>query len=153
MMFTLSVGYGQDVNRKVGLGLQASLPSLALSAKFALSESSMIQANMAPFGSGVFSINYYGGRYIYRFPDSNGGTVELDPYVFTGLGALTYKLDLLGDVTRDSFLAYSVGGGAELIVAKKLGISAELSYGRMNVLAGLGVSGIFAGGGFHYYLK
>lgn len=155
MMITFMSVKAQDVKRTLGVGLQASLPSYGLSVKYALNEASVVQATIAPFSSGLYSINFYGARYVHRFPDSDQGKVSLDPYVFAGAGLLNYKTDLsmfgMGK-TSDSFLGYSAGGGVELIVAKKLGISAELGYGKMGVADGIGVSSIFGGGGVHFYI-
>jgi hypothetical protein len=98
-----TVSQSQEVNRTFGVGLQSSFPTYGISAKYAIAEQSVIQGTVAPFGSGLFSVNFY-------------------------------------------------GGGLELIVARKIGISAELGYGKMNVIDGIGVAGILAGGGIHFYI-
>jgi hypothetical protein len=150
-----SIVSAQDVKRTLGVGLQASLPTYGLSVKYGLSNASVIQGTIAPFGAGLFSMNFYGGRYIHRFPDSDQGKVSLDPYVYGGAGIMSFKTDFSSigfGKTTDNFFSYSVGGGLELIVARKLGISAELGYGRMSVIDGFAVSGILGGGGIHFYI-
>lgn len=145
----------QDVKRKLGVGLQASLPTYGISAKYGITDQSVIQGTIAPFSSGLFSVNFYGARYIHRFPDKDQGKVSLDPYIYGGVGLMSFKTNLsdfgMGK-SSESFFSYSVGGGLELIVAKKLGLSAELGYGKMNVVDGISVSGILGGGGLHFYI-
>ena len=145
----------QEVKRTLGVGLQASFPTYGISAKYGITDQSVIQATIAPFSSGLFSVNFYGARYIHRFPDKDQGKVSLDPYIYGGAGLMSFKTDLsdfgMGKST-ESFFSYSVGGGVELIVAKKLGLSAELGYGKMNVVEGVSVSGILGGGGLHFYI-
>jgi hypothetical protein len=150
-----STSNAQDVKRTMGVGLQSSFPTYGISVKYAVADNSVVQATIAPFSAGLFSVNFFGARYIHRFPDADQGKVSLDPYVFGGAGIMTFKTDLSGygmGKTSDSFLSYSVGGGVELILARKLGISAELGYGKMNIVDGLGVSGILGGGGLHFYI-
>lgn len=139
----------QDVNRTFGVGLQSSLPTYGISVKYALTASSVAQATIAPFGSGLYKINFFGGRYIHRFPGNDGSAVSLDPYLYAGAGLITYS-DFIG--SKYNFFSYSVGGGLEVIVAKKLGLSAELGYGKLNVLQGLAAAGITGGGGIHFYI-
>lgn len=154
-ILTLNFTNAQEVNRTFGVGLQASLPSYGISVKYALTDASVLQGTLAPFGSGLFSMNFYGARYIHRFPSSDEGKVSLDPYLYAGAGMISFKSDLSGyglDKTTDNFFSYSVGGGVELIVARKLGISAELGYGKMSIVDGFGVNSILGGGGIHFYI-
>ena len=138
----------QDIKRTFGLGFQSSFPVVGISAKYAITQSSVIQATIAPFSSGDAKINFYGGRYIYRF--INDESNPLNPYVFGGVGLITFSY--LG-TTSSSFFSYSAGGGVEYIVANALGLSADLGYGKLNVTADAGVAGIFFGAGIHYYIK
>jgi opacity protein-like surface antigen len=155
LLFSTYLTHSQDVKRTLGVGLQSSLPTYGLSVKYGITKQSVVQATIAPFGSGIFSTNFYGGRYIHRFTDDDQGKVSLDPYVFAGVGLMTFKTDLSGfglGSSSDSFISYSLGGGVELLVARKLGISAEIGYGKMNIIDGLGVNSILAGGGIHFYI-
>ena len=154
------IANSQDVNRKFGIGLQSSFPVYGISVKYGLNENSVIQATIAPFGvsvdGGSFSMNYYGARYIYRFPGDDGGSVVLDPYLFGGGGMISYTSNMTaygGTKTTDNFFGYSVGGGVELIVARKLGISAELGYGKLSISGGVGVNTMLLGGGLHFYIN
>jgi hypothetical protein len=40
----------QDVKRTFGVGLQSSFPTFGISVKYAVSEKSVVQATLAPFG-------------------------------------------------------------------------------------------------------
>lgn len=144
---SLNLVSGQDTKNTFGIGFQSSLPVYGLSVKYALSEQSVVQATIAPFGSGDFKINFYGGRYIHRFQSEDA----LNPYLFGGLGLITFSG--YGTTSSDNFISYSAGGGLEYIVAGALGLSADLGYGKFGVSNGLGVSGIFLGIGIHYYIK
>jgi hypothetical protein len=141
----------QNKKNTFGIGFQSSLPVFGLSAKYALSKESVVQATIAPFGIGSFGINYFGGRYIYRFESKN----NIDPYVYGALGVVTYSSaisNILGNKTN-SFGSYGVGGGIEYVAAEVLGLSAEIGLGKLSVVDGLGYTGINLGLGIHYYLK
>ncbi len=147
----------QDVKRTFGIGFQSSLPVYGLSVKYALNTNSVVQATIAPFASGDFKLNFYGGRYLYRFISDESN--KLDPYVYGGVGLISYttpSYDMnTGAITNksNSFFSYSAGGGVEYSIAGALGLSLELGYGKLNVTNGDGVSGVFFGGGIHYYIK
>lgn len=151
---------GQDIRRTFAVGLQASFPTYGLSAKYALTEQSVIQATIAPFsassGGASESLNFYGARYIHRFVGDDSKSIILDPYLFAGGGLMTYKTNYTsfgGGTTSDSFFSYSLGGGIEWIIATRFGISAEFGYGKMGVTSGSSVSSLLGGGGFHFYIK
>lgn len=155
----ISSTQAQDIKRKIGVGLQYSLPIFGLSVKYGITESSVLQATIAPFGVGASgdnaSINFYGARYIHRFPGSSRTTTVLDPYLFAGVGLINYKYSssYYGDESSsETIFSYSVGGGLELIVANSLGLSAEIGYGRVS-FTGLAVNTIVIGAGIHYYLR
>ena len=137
----------QDVKHSFGVGFQTSFPIYGISAKYALNEHSVVQATIAPFSGGAAKINFYGGRYIYRFSNENSNNLE--PYVFGGAGLITFSLENSGS----NFFSYSAGGGAEYIVGGALGLSADLGYGKLNVTNDAAVSGIFLGLGLHYYIQ
>ena len=137
----------QSVKNTFGIGFQSSFPIYGLSAKYAISEQSVVQATIAPFGSGDFKLNFYGGRYIHRFKSDEA----LNPYLFAGAGLITFSG--YGATASDNFVSYSAGGGVEYIVAGALGLSADLGYGKFGVSQGEGISGIFLGVGIHYYFK
>jgi len=141
----------QTKRNTFGIGFQSSLPVFGLSAKYALNKTSVVQATIAPFSSGAFGINYFGGRYIYRFESKN----NLDPYVYGAVGLVTYSSVIssaLGSKSN-SFGSFGVGGGVEYIAADVLGLSAEIGLGKMSVVDGVGYTGINMGVGIHYYLK
>lgn len=160
LLFAALAVKAQDVKRTFGIGLQSSFPSFGISAKYAITEQSVVQATIAPFGAsmdgGSVSMNFYGARYIHRFPDSDQRSVSLDPYLFAGGGLLSYKQNFtafgLGTSTENMF-GYSAGAGVELIVAGKFGISLELGYGKMSFSGGVAASSILSGGGLHFYIN
>lgn len=159
LFLVFTAAHAQDVQRTIGLGLQATMPTFGISAKYAITPNHMVQATIAPFGgsSGIvsYNMNFYGGRYIYRFPANEENRPIIDPYLFGGLGITTfkYKIDGLIDVKGNSFLSYNVGGGLEWLAFKKIGFSGEVGYGKMSVVGGVGVSSLIFGCGLHYYAK
>ena len=159
LVFT-NASFCQDVNRTFGVGLQSSFPVYGLSVKYAITEQSVVQATIAPFGisadGGSVNMNFYGARYVHRFPGQDGGSVVVDPYLFAGGGLVTYTTNFTsygGSKTSDSYFGYSAGGGVELIVGRKFGISGELGYGKISFSGGVAVNAILFGGGLHFYIN
>jgi len=129
--------FAQEVSRKLGFGLQSSFPVFGISAKYGITENSVVQATIAPFGvssgGGSVKLNYYGARYIYRFPGNDESNPVFDPYLFGAVGLATWKYKVAGvSSSGESFFSYSAGGGVEMIVGKKFGISAEVGYGKIS---------------------
>lgn len=99
LFLTMALGAikAQDVKRTFGVGLQSSFPTFGISLKYAITEQSVVQATIAPFGGssdgGSVSMNFYGVRYVHRFPDSDERNISLDPYLFVGGGLMNYKSD------------------------------------------------------------
>jgi hypothetical protein len=157
LLFSALAVQSQDVKRTFGVGLQSSFPSFGFSVKYAITERSVVQATIAPFGSSMedvsVSMNFYGARYMYRFPDSDERSVSLDPYLFAGGGLLSYKSSVFGETSTENMFGYSLGGGVELIVAGKFGISAEVGYGKMSFTEGIAASTIVSGAGLHFYIR
>lgn len=150
----------QDVRRTFGVGLQSSFPTYGISVKYAVTEKSVVQATIAPFGTssdgGSISMNFYGVRYVHRFPDTDQKSISIDPYLFAGGGLLNYKTNFTsfgGGRTSDNMFGYSVGGGVEAILGGKFGVSAELGYGKMNFSGGIAANGVLFGGGLHFYIN
>lgn len=160
IMTTIMTLKAQDVRRTFGVGLQSSFPVYGISLKYGLTDQSVVQATIAPFGvssdGGSASLNFYGLRYIHRFPGEEGSGVILDPYLFVGGGLLSYKTNFTaigGTKTSDNSVGYAAGGGLELIVAKRFGISAELGYGKMSFSGGIAINTVTYGGGLHFYIN
>lgn len=155
LLFISSV-QAQDIKRKIGVGFQYSLPTFGLSVKYGITESSVVQATIAPFGFGAsganVSINSYGARYIHRFPGSSRTATVLDPYLFAGGGLIRIKYSSSDYGDSQNMFSYSAGGGLELIIVNSLGFSAEIGYGRVS-FTGLSVNTIVIGAGVHYYLR
>ncbi|WP_126972010.1 hypothetical protein [Gynurincola endophyticus] len=146
----------QDVNRNFGVGLQSSFPTFGLSAKYAITDQSVVQAIVSPFGIGTWNRNYFAGRYLHRWLDAAdlGGGISLDPYAFGAIGLVTYKYDYWGGYREsDSFVSFSFGGGAEVVLEKHFGISAEIGLGQFGVSRTGGLFGLVGGIGLHYYFK
>ena len=149
----------QEISRKIAVGIQTSLPVYGLSVKYAFTDHSVGQATIAPFGiksdGGSASINFYGLRYIYRFPGNEDHAVIVDPYVFIGTGLINFKYDYSsygGNKSSQNIFSYSGGGGIEVFLFNKVGLSAEIGYGKISVSAGTGISTLLGGGGIHYYI-
>lgn len=98
---------------------------------------------------GTAHINFYGGSYLYRFINENDNAFVFDPYLFVGFGLIT-STDGYDGESKGSFFSYGAGGGLEIFVTGRLGVSAEIGYGKLNVSNGVGVAGIIGGGGIHY---
>ena len=142
LMFNYCVK-SQEVKRTLGVGIQSSYPIFGLSAKYGISNNMVVQATVAPFSTGIFSTNFYGGRFLYRWPGKEQNGLVLDPYLYGSGGLLTFKIADFGYGTAtQSFFGYSIGGGVELIIAKQLGLSLEAGYGKLQVTAGLGVTSL-----------
>ena len=150
--------FSQDVKRSIGLGLQSSFPLYGISAKYAFTEQSVVQATIAPFGASAgsvgYSVNFFGARYIHRFIKESESNVIFDPYLYAGTGMVVWKLKYgsLGS-SSSSFLSYSVGGGVEMIAGKCFGISGEVGYGRLGFSNGIALTSMHIGGGLHYYIR
>jgi hypothetical protein len=150
----------QEVNKTLGVGLQASFPTLGVSVKYGITERSVLQATLAPFGAksggGSVNMNFYGARYLHRFTGSQEGSVVLSPYVFAGGGVLVSTINMsaygLGK-SSESMLGYSGGAGLEIHMARKIGLSAELGYGRMSYSGLVAVNSLLFGAGLHYYIN
>lgn len=155
VLASFTMANAQDGDRKLGVGLQSSFPSFGLSVKYAITDQSVVQATVAPFGSGTWKMNFFSGRYLHRWLDaaSLGSNSSIDPYVFAGLGLVTYKWNGMGGNDKDSFISYGFGGGAEFVLGSKFGIALELGLGKFGISAGEGVFGITGGLGLHYYIK
>jgi hypothetical protein len=157
--FTVSVN-AQETKRTFGVGLQASFPTYGLSAKYAITDASVVQATIAPFGvssgGSSASLTFYGLRYVHRFPGEDGTAVVLDPYLFAGGGLINYKENNTaygGSKTSQSYFGYSAGGGVEAIFGNAFGISAELGYGKLSFTDGIAVNSLIFGVGLHYYIR
>lgn len=160
LVMAVTAANAQDVRRTFGVGLQSSFPSFGISAKYAVTEQSVVQATIAPFGTssdgGSVSMNFYGLRYVHRFPDSDEKSISIDPYLFAGGGLINYKTNFTAyglDKTSENMLGYSLGGGVEAILGGKFGVSAELGYGKMSFSGGVAATGILFGGGLHFYIN
>ena len=144
-------------NEKLAVGVQYQAFSMGLSLKYNLDSKSSVQGIINPISVGDLSINYFGGRYNYYFETDEFG--KLKPYVFGGLGIVTYNYKLAGmtnNILNDysgNFLGYSAGAGLQGRLTENLELSGDLGFGRLNVSSGLGVSGFTLGFGLHYYLK
>jgi len=76
-------------NDKLAVGVQYHSNSMGFSIKYNLDSKSSIQGILNPVSVGDFSNNYFGGRYNYYFETGEFG--KLKPYVFGGLGIVTYN--------------------------------------------------------------
>lgn len=158
--FIITQVSAQNVKRTFGVGLQSSFPTYGLSVKYGISEKSVVQATIAPFGvstdGGSVSVNFYGARYIHRFPGDDGSKVVLEPYLYAGGGLMSYTVNTTsygGSKSTSNSFGYSAGGGIEAILIGKLGVSAEIGYGKMNFSGGAAINSILYGGGFHFYIN
>lgn len=164
LIFTIALAFtafnlsAQDGNRNIGVGLQSSFPTYGLSARIGITDQILAQAIIAPFSSSAgdfgYSINFYGGRGIYRFTESDRTAV---PYAFAGAGLIrsTLKLGTMG-TTSTNMLGWNIGAGLEFFPGflDNLGASVELGYGAMNVgTTGISLAGINYGVGIHYYFN
>lgn len=143
-------------NEKLAIGVQYSAFTAGASVKMSIGGPSQLQATINPISAGDIKMNFYGARYIYNFNNDNNSSIT--PYAFGGVGLISWKMKLaqyglgLSDMS-DSFLGYSAGGGVEGRLGTNLALSGELGYGKMNVAAGVGVSGVVFGAGLHYFIK
>lgn len=143
-------------SEKFALGLQYQSLTYGLSAKYNINTNSTIQATINPISANDFNLNFYGARYYYSF--SKEGE-QITPYLFAGAGIMTYKYEfakLTGGVINDysgSFFGYNAGAGVKGRIAKKIELSADLGYGKLNFSDGLGIAGVNLGFGIHYCIN
>jgi hypothetical protein len=150
-----STAFAQNDNLAVGIQYHAY--SMGLSVKYNLDRRSSIQGIINPLSVDGLNMNYFGGRYNYYFDTNEFG--KLRPYVFGGLGVVTYNYRYAtvagGAVSDDhrSFLGLSAGAGLQGRITENLELSGDLGFGRLNVSSGNGVTGLTLGFGIHYYLN
>jgi len=147
----------QDVNRNFGIGLQKTAINLGLSIKYGVSDNIVLQGIVAPWSASAFgasiSLNYYGGKLIYRFPgEERNSAIVLDPYLFIGGGAIVLNSNLI-ESSINVVKSYMIGGGLEVFLARKIGLSLEVSYGKQDILGFIAVNSTAIGGGVHFYFK
>ncbi len=115
------VANAQEIHRSIGVGLQTSFPVYGLSVKYGLNKNSVLQGIVAPFGASSggasASINFYGVRYIYRFPGDDEKSAVLDPYLFGGGGLIHYSIsDGYDQKTSDNIFSNSLACVIEFIL-------------------------------------
>jgi hypothetical protein len=143
-------------NEKLAIGVQYTGLTAGASLKLSIGGPSQLQATINPISAGDLKMNFYGARYLYNFKNDKNSSIT--PYVFGGLGMISWKMKLeqygMGIPNMSgSFLGYSGGGGVEGRLGTNLALSGELGYGKMSVIDGLDVSAIIYGVGLHYYIK
>lgn len=143
----------------LGAGLQATSLNYGLSARYNLTEIHAVQAVIGSvnygFGGSVsaFSVT---GRYLYSFNSNNS---NLRPYALGQVGLFTVKYNdnFFGTAVdeRDTSVSFGVGAGVEYAFdgLEQLGFNVEAGYGTGSFGDGLSYSGIFFGGGVHYYFN
>lgn len=142
-----------------GAGLQATSLNYGLSARYNLTETHGIQAVIGGanygFGGSVSAFTFT-GRYLYSFNSSNA---NLRPYAVgqVGLWTVKYKDNFFGTSANESDTSISFGAGAGIEYAfsglEQLGFNVEAGYGGGSFGDGFSYSGIFFGGGVHYYFN
>ncbi len=142
----------------LGAGIQATSLNYGISARYNLTEVHGLQAVIGSvnygFGGSVSAFSFT-GRYLYSF--SGGNSSNLRPYAVGQLGFWTvkYKDNFWGTNVNesDSSIAYGVGAGIEYAFdgLEQLGFNIEAGYGGGSFGDGLSYSGVFFGGGVHYY--
>ena len=148
----------QDIKRRFGIGMQSSIPNYGISLKYAITDQSVVQTTIAPFGvstdGGSFSMNFYGARYIHRFLGNDETAIVVDPYLYAGLGLLQFKATSYdGSSATDNAFGYSIGGGVEFICFKRIGLSLEVGYGKLSISHGFAAYSMLGGGGLHFYIN
>ena len=123
----------QDIKRRFGIGMQSSIPNYGISLKYAITDQSVVQTTIAPFGvstdGGSFSMNFYGARYIHRFLGNDETAIIADPYLYAGLGLLQFKATSYdGSSSTDNAVGYSIGGGVEFISYSRFKFLVEAFY-------------------------
>ncbi len=148
--------YSMDLNRNLGIGLQTTALNYGISLKYGVSENLAIQGVIAPFSVSVLgtsvSLNYYGARFIYRFPGDDHNNVVVDPYLFVGGGVISLSSNG-SEVSGNILESYLAGGGIELIFARKIALSLDVSYGKQSILGIIGIYATYINGGLHFYFN
>ncbi|KAB5491407.1 outer membrane protein [Flagellimonas hadalis] len=161
ILFTMSTN-AQEISAPgvLGAGIQATSLNYGISARYNLTEVHGLQAVIGSvnygFGGSVSAFSFT-GRYLYSFTDV--GSSNLRPYALGQLGIWTvkYKDNFWGTYANesDSSIAYGIGAGIEYAFdgLEQLGFNIEAGYGGGSFGDGLSYSGVFFGGGVHYYFN
>ena len=159
--FCLFTANGQEISESgvLGAGIQATSLNYGLSARYNLTEIHGLQAVIGSvnygFGGSVNAFSFT-GRYLYSFTGSNS---NFRPYALGQVGLFTvkYKDNFFGNIVDESDTSISFGAGAGIEYAfdglEQLGFNVEAGYGTGSFGDGLSYSGIFFGGGIHYYFN
>lgn len=141
----------------LGAGIQATSLNYGISARYNLTEVHGLQAVIGSvnygFGGSVSAFSFT-GRYLYSFA---GSSSNLRPYAVGQLGFWTvkYKDNFFGSSLNESDTSIAFGAGAGIEYAfdglEQLGFNIEAGYGGGSFGDGFSYSGIYFGGGVHYY--
>jgi hypothetical protein len=146
---------------KWAAGIQYSLPVLAFSLKYAITDHSVVQAFIFPgtVNNGIENYSFYGARYMYRFGFNYVTYKEpftlTYPYVFGCAGLLnsnTHFMDDAGASHSDaSVFAYCAGVGYEIVYHSHFGVAAEIGYGAYSIYHTSAQTDLTGGLAMHYY--
>lgn len=154
--FSISKTLAQETYPRFGLGFQASLPAVGISAKADITEKHTAQAVVGIFGP--FS-SYY-GRYAYNFPKKVSSIqIEYKPYLYGQAGYYKYDIDSflgLGNQTNsETSFGYGLGAGLEwnyIPISKDLKFNMEIGYGNVK-FDYYKFKSLSVGVGIHYYFN
>ena len=145
-----TIGYSQNF----GLGIQSSVYTHGISAKFKMNDFHAVQAVVSLLGP----YSSYSARYMKSFEEHDlGSSVELQPYV-VGMGSLhtiTVPNYLGQNTTVSSSFGYGIGGGVSWRFSsfENFEISNEIAWTTIATpfYSGYNWSSIHFGFGLHYY--
>lgn len=161
LFLTVTGVTGQEISDAgvLGAGLQATSLNYGISAKYNLTEQHGVQAIVGSanygFGGSVNAFTFT-GRYLYSFTNASA---NLKPYAFGQVGFWTvrYRDTFFGTNSNESDTSIAFGAGVGIEYAfpglEQLAFNAEGGYGGGSFGNGFSYSGIFFGGGIHYYFN
>lgn len=141
---------------KNSFGIRYAYSCMGLTWRHAFNALNQFEAFIQPMATNpVKEFNYYGGRYIHNFPQTE---FPFTPYVFLGLGLATYQnnmpnLTLNENNKLNKCLGYALGQGVETKITEQLSLSGDVAITRLNNEPDQMLGIIRMGVGMHYTLK
>lgn len=145
-----------DGSPKNSFGIRYSYSCMGLTWRHAFNQLNQFEAFVQPVSTDpVKEFNFYGGRYIHRFPQTE---FPFTPYVFLGVGMSTYQNNMPNPTLKENTklnkcLGYALGQGVETKITDHLSLSGDVAITRLNDEPDQMLGIIRMGVGMHYTLK
>ncbi|MHA8099997.1 outer membrane protein [Aquirufa aurantiipilula] len=141
---------------KNSFGIRYSYSSLGITWRHEFTTLNHFEAFIQPISTDpVKEFNFYGGRYIHNFPQSE---FPFTPYVFLGVGMSTYQNNMPNPLLKENnklnkCFGYALGQGVETKISDHLSLLGDVAITRLNDEPDQMLGIIRMGVGMHYTLK